>query len=474
MLVANFVTVRPTMSETHTYEDFWKTFGVKPHKLGIMAKLYPDLTVPFITESLWNIYYKSGKPGRFESIESLMFDWEIETNYIKLVRFADAPDYDPAADSGQEITFYFKERYYEKYDIFMILKSRQQVIVTQRPVRKADDYWAVTGRLLDNDYNSQLDESACGIDDPTRFQSNAHPELSEEGYIKYQSSIERHRNYMTYFRNDASFSSIYGALEDVFISIADGKGQGDYTERIYKMNKIEKNLVENFMYARNTGMLFNKTSMNKEGKSTIQDPDTGRPIVIGDGLVPQIERFASKYSYGKLTTGVLTTAMSVMREKCAKDEGNDWLFICNSKLWDDIQLRLGSWLLSFTQIGTYLWDRKENDYIQVGANYNSYKFAGNVLTFKVDRAFTREFGADKGFGLIIDLTADKAEGKPAVATYTLKGGDFIMNRLEGVGRLDGVSSGPVASPVAGSKLIATGYAGIGVFAPYRSFILYEN
>jgi hypothetical protein len=159
MIVANFVTNRPTMGETATYEDFWKTLGVKPHKLGIMAKLYPDLTASFITESLFNVYAKTGKPNKFESIEALMFDWEIETNYIKLVEFADIPTEN--GENGQEITFAFKERYYEKYDIFMIMKSRQQVIVTTRPVRKSDNYWEVTGRLIDNDYTSILDVDAC-------------------------------------------------------------------------------------------------------------------------------------------------------------------------------------------------------------------------------------------------------------------------------------------------------------------------
>jgi len=65
-----------------------------------------------------------------------MFDWDVEQNQIKLVEFAAAPT-DTGAN-GTDITFAFKERYYEKYDIFMIMKSRQQVIVTQRPVRKAD------------------------------------------------------------------------------------------------------------------------------------------------------------------------------------------------------------------------------------------------------------------------------------------------------------------------------------------------
>lgn len=57
--------------------------------------------------------------------------------------------------------------------------------------------------------------------------------------------------------------------------------------------------------------------------------------------------------------------------------------------------------------------------------------------------------------------------------FTLKGGDFITNKLPGVGGLDGLSSGLVASTVASSKLINWGYSGVAVFNPYRSFILRE-
>lgn len=42
-----------------------------------------------------------------------------------------------------------------------------------------------------------------------------------------------------------------------------------------------------------------------------------------------------------------------------------------------------------------------------------------------------------------------------------------------VGGVDGITSGIVSSPVAGSKLIVAGYAGIVAFAPYKSFILEE-
>lgn len=68
---------------------------------------------------------------------------------------------------------YFKERYYEKYDIFKIDNSRQQCMVVERPVRKADDLWEYVVRLIDNDYSSILDVSACQPGMTTRFQSNA-------------------------------------------------------------------------------------------------------------------------------------------------------------------------------------------------------------------------------------------------------------------------------------------------------------
>lgn len=130
----------------------------------------------------------------------------------------------------------------------------QQFIVVSRPVRKADNYWEVTCRLIDNDYRSTIDLADYEIGDTTRFQSNAMPELHAEGYVKYQSNIERHRNYITTHRVDDSYSALYAAHENSFISIAEGKDQGNLTETIYKMDKKEKTLLDNFLYVRNNGL----------------------------------------------------------------------------------------------------------------------------------------------------------------------------------------------------------------------------
>lgn len=48
----------------------------------------------------------------------MYYDWEIDVNNIKRIEFADVPVEDGA--NGTEITMAFKERYYEKNDIFKI------------------------------------------------------------------------------------------------------------------------------------------------------------------------------------------------------------------------------------------------------------------------------------------------------------------------------------------------------------------
>lgn len=472
MIVANFTTRRPTMSDTRTYEDFYKFLGTKPYKLGVVSRLYPEYTASYLTESLRNIFYQDRKSGnRYQSINSMMFEWEVETNFIKKIEFAAIPEGDGA--NGTEITMAFVERYYEKYDIFKIEETRQQCMVVSRPIRKADNYWEVQVRLIDNDYSSVLDFSGCQPGMTTRFQSNAMPELHEEGYVKYQSNIERHRNYITTHRVDDSYSALYAAHEDVFISIAEGKNQGDLTETIYKMDKKEKVLLDNFLYVRNNGLLFNKCNVDVNGKPTIVDPDTNRPIYIGDGIIPQVERFASKYAYTILNPMVFNTMMATMVEKAENPTGNHFVFICNEKLWQDIQITLASFLAHFKVIESFMWSKQKNDYVKVGGTFQTYEWGGNQISFKVDRTFTREYGMNKGYGLCLDLTADKTSAQPPIAMFTLRGGDFITNKYPGVGGLDGLSSGVVSSPVAGSKLINWGYSGVAVFSPYRSFILRE-
>lgn len=82
MLVANFVTNRANMSATKTYEDFYKFLGTRPTRLGIMSRMYPELTATFLTEGLKNIFYMDNKKQNYRSIDSLYFDWDVEVNLL--------------------------------------------------------------------------------------------------------------------------------------------------------------------------------------------------------------------------------------------------------------------------------------------------------------------------------------------------------------------------------------------------------
>lgn len=456
MLVANFTTQVPTMGNTRTYEDFYKFLGVKPERLGVVARLYPQNTAEYLTTSLKNIFYNNAKGGnKFQRLNSLMYEYEIETNQIKRIEFAAVPT--ETGENGSEITMAFKENYYQKYDIFMIEGSRQQCFVVSRPVRRADDYWEVQVRLIDDDYSSILDTDACQIGMLTRFQSVAMPEMHEEGYCKYQSNISRFRNYITTFRVDETYSSLYAAMEDVFVNISQGKGNGAVQETIFKMDKKEKVLLDNFLYVKNNGLLFNKSNIDKNGKCTLMDPQTGRPIYIGAGLIPQIEAYADKYAYNKLTIDVLNTVITTMSQKSTNPTGNHYMFIVNEKFWADINSTLGEYLRSFHTDGTFMYSMKANGYVEVNAKgYDTYHYMGNTITFSVDRTFSREYGHSLGFAACIDLTPDDSTGKPAVAQFTLKDGEFIQNKVLGVGGESGLAGGEVSSAIAANKLIIHG------------------
>ena len=94
------------------------------------------------------------------------------------------------------------------------------------------------------------------------------------------------------------------------------------TETIYKMDTVQKNLLNTFLEGRNNALLFSKGNIDENGKATIVDPQTNRPIYINDGLIPQVEAFASKYAYNKLTVNVLRTAIQTLNEKARNATGN--------------------------------------------------------------------------------------------------------------------------------------------------------
>ena len=466
-LIAEFTTIKPELAHTKTYEDFYKFIGAKPHRMGIVSTMYKHMTSSYLTEGLGNIIYNKKQSGnKFQKINSLMFDWEIDVKFIKRIKFAAVPSGN--GTNGAEITMYFAEKYYERNDTFVIELSKQQCFVMASPIRKADNFWEYSVKLIDSNYNSVLDTTACQIGMETRFITNYQPELHEEGFAKFQSNVERHRNWITEHRVDVDYSSRWKAHEEAFVKIANGEGGGDYREAIFKMPKIKQQLLDSFMEARNNSMLLAKGTMDANGKSTIQDRQ-GRDIIAGDGAIPQINRFAGMYNYAKMSVAVFNKAITTLSQKSEQPTGNTYLFICNEKAYADVQTALAEYLNQFKMISPVVYSVKEGKEVEVGVEYTGYNFLGNKVIFKVDRALSYEY-PNKGYSVLIDLTADKATGAPSIQMFTLAGQEFKSHVLNGVGGDTEV----ISSPVAGTKMVISGYSGIGVFSPYRAYVLMSN
>lgn len=200
-----------------------------------------------------------------------MVEWEIDVNFVKRIPIL-AVDGD--GNNGSEVIVHFPERYYEQYDVFVIEETRQQLMVMVEPIRRSDACFECICRLVDNDYAERL-ENVEGME--TRFITNHMPELHERGFSKYQSSMERHRTFIGTTRNDIDFSAKYAAMEDQFIQIATKD-----KEFTYKLSGAEKVCLDSFMSARNNKLLFSKSSVNEEGKTTLHD-EIGRPIIATEG-----------------------------------------------------------------------------------------------------------------------------------------------------------------------------------------------
>lgn len=471
MRISGFTTVRPEPHITRTYENFSKFLGQKPARIGLVATLYDQYTITHLTEALMNIYTSEKvSKNSWQRLNEFMFEWDLEVNRIKRVPILSM---EGTGINAGDIIFRFPENWYQKYDTFIIEDLRQLIMVMNRPQRIADNCFIVIGKIVDDDYSSCIPEDfvANAAGRLTRFVTNYMPELHEEGYTKFTSNLEKFRGFISTHRCDIDYSAMYKPMEEVFIKI--GKGTDETKDVTYILPKCEQVLIENFLQVREGKQAWGKSDVDAAGNPKIYEPETNRPIITSEGAIPQIERFATKFIFSKLTVAWLKKALNALVLKSDKKLGNHYVMITNSLLWDDVQMCIDLFLKDRHTDGDFLWSKGSNGYVAAGATYDTYTYGGNTIGFKLDASLDVEF-PNRKYGVMIDLTPDSKTGKPALAQFTFKNGEFIQNSIAGVGGLNGLTGGPVASRVAGSKLVAFGYAGIAVFNPYKSVVLMSN
>lgn len=466
MKIVDRNTVVQHLSDTKTVQNFGRMLGSKPHKLGQVVTMYPDLAISTLTDALKNVYYNPKKDsGSFTPINSMAIQWEINVNFIKKVRIAGNISGNGANKNIETIVM--EERYYDKNDTFT-LENKQQLFVVAPPRQLGVKRWEYRVKLV-GDGSKTINTAYAAAGKDTRYRSNYHPELSERGYTKWVSNSETHRNYISRQRASTSWSGDFALQEDIFIQTGtDNKSTASY----YKMNKKEKECLDSYLFSRENNCIFSETNFDVNGKCMDQD-EHGRDIPMGDGVIPQIERFCDKFSYSVLTADVFQDVMSAMREKSDRPVGNIYAVVCNERLYDHVGNALKEDLRFMSSAnGAYFYSKAKGDKVKVGADFDTYTFQGNTISFLPNRALSQEY-PDYGYGLFLDTGADLASGRPNVAMFTFQGSEMISGTLVGMGGIAGNASGEISTSVHGSSYHLLGYSGSVVFNPYKSFILAE-
>jgi hypothetical protein len=468
MKIVDRATVVQNMGDTKTVQTFGTVLGQKPHKLGVVATMYPQLSITTLTDALKNVYYNPKKSeGSFAPVNSMAIEWEIEVNFIKEVKVV-------SAISGNGLnknveTIVLAERYYEKNDTFR-LENNQLLFVVAPPKQLSNSAFSYKVILVGNDRAKSIDTAFASAGRKTRYISNYHAELSERGYTKAISNSELHRNFISRQRASTSWSSDFAVNEEIYLEMTKGK---DKTCEYYKMNKKEKECMDHFMLSREQNNIFSETNYDINGKCLDQD-EMGRDIPMGDGAVPQIERYCDKFFFSIMSSDILDDVIATMNRKSDNVIGNTYAVICNESLYQifgkvmKTDLRFQS-----PNDGSYFYSKKSGGEIHVGAHFKSYEVQGNTLTFMPNRALSQHY-PDYPYGIFLDTTADLTNGRPNVAMFTLQGCEVIEGSIRGLGGLDGKSSGEISTSVAGSSYHIMGYSGIVVFNPYKSFILAQS
>lgn len=107
----------------------------KPARLGIVSQLYDQYTASHLTEALLNTYSLEKQKKTFQSIDSFVVEWDVKVNRIKRVPILSC---DGTGENAGDVIFHFPENYYQKYDTFIVERSRQLFIVMNRPQRISD------------------------------------------------------------------------------------------------------------------------------------------------------------------------------------------------------------------------------------------------------------------------------------------------------------------------------------------------
>jgi hypothetical protein len=444
----------PNGADTKTMQDLGAVIGLKPEMSKAIVTLYPHLSLQKLTEQLGAVYHKGAE--NLKDIEAFAFEWLIKTNQIPRIKFAE--DCTETGEGGAEFPIILEKKYYDPHETFE-LDNEQQLFVKRVPELLAPGkvrYWV---QLVTPDISRRVNTNYMRRGQTTKYVSNYHPELSERGYSKFMYNIEKHRGYISRHRVGDSVSGDFAKLKAKYLEHA-----GIY----FKMSTMEKDLLDQLYLAFENSMLLGHGNFDDLGNCLITEED-GRPIPIGEGVITQVKRYCGQQRYSNLSATHFRNAIGDTVEKLDKKTGNRLVGICNWRFYQQGQEVLDNLLK--TRVTDNYFYTKTGGKIKVGAEYNAYEFAGNIITFMENQALTDRY-PDRGYCLILDTSM--YDGEPNIQLMSIKGMSLFKGDLKGMGGKTGGESGDIYTLIHGSRTEYMGYRGAKVANPYGAHIIEEN
>lgn len=480
--------------EAYSIGSMSDLLGKNPYHTGNFIRLTnkTNLGLMGLVEGIGNVFVEEKNLNRLDPVDHFSYTWDIEVNQVPLVTLTRPVESDP----GNSIfTIYISDAQLRSFDVYA-LENTQQLYVHSDPVRISDGEYAVDVQYWANtplDYTNQLRQNAT-----LRFAGVKFPEFATGGSVKHQYNHERMINYLTKIRTEQKYSGDFKSQEELyFIKDKDAKNltSGQDKAMIYRMGSIEKQVTDDFLMKAATELTIGRSTMDEATGRPMLQVNGSEDIISGDGIVAQFERHANWIDYPSngFSTAHLDTAIEWISEKTGKSEGNHLVFAVNRQLSREKNRVLKQSLGAFQSAdATYFWTRdlaavhsavgssgvkrqKLPNEIAVGATFNTYIYAGNVVTFIEDPALTHHY--QNGYGILLDAGIyedSKGSKVPSVYVKTLKNRAMLKNYTNGIGGQDGRSSGTVSHSGDHSSLTITGWRGACVTNPYGAVIFAEN
>ena len=471
MRVHQYNNLQGLQGSTVTLQDFSTVLGTKPYlaKEVVKSTTNKNLTLLRIAEDFGGkIYKEKGKV----TIDSMVYDWNVETgSRIPKIKIAEDCNDTDAGKGASEFAIILERDFYT-LGCTIELDNGQQLIVVRKPETLAEGKVRCYVKPITGDRTVFISPSVLTKGSTTRYISKAtvSPEMHDFGAsYKDEFNIEKHRQWLTRFRMGYSISGDAKLLLPNIIEEAPGI--------YYKQSNIETKLMGDLLESVNRAGLFAEGNMEATTFNCLTTTEDGRPIPIGQGILPQMKAFGNfmPYKAGGFSIQKMKDIINEVVSRREQKVDNEIIVLCNYRLFVEIQSALAT-LAAGYHFGPddYNFSKAMKDRWVIGADYAGYRFAGNKLLFMVETAFSNQY-PDKGFGIVFNLYAETSSGsKPNVQELSMKGMDLVTNYIDGAGGRSGSTSGVVSSKIHASEVIMFKYSAFVVNDPYGTMFIEET